>query len=151
MRITFAFLAAILLPTCLMVAWYLYGQFAMFKPDDPYIWVRTKGFLSICFVISAAYVIVLGIPAYALLRWRNAVRWWSTIGAGFILGAIPFALYTWPLRYSNLHTSATFDGVQTMVNGSPTMAGWLQYLEALSFMGACGAVGALAFWVVARK
>ena len=150
MRLIIAFAAAIFAPACLMALWYLYGQFEAFKPDDPYIWIRSRNFLVICLAISAAHVIVLGIPTYVLLRWRNAVRWWTTIPSGFLLGAVPAAIFSWPLRYPGLKTSASINGVQTMINGVPTLAGWLQYLEGLSFMGACGIVGATAFWLIWR-
>jgi hypothetical protein len=151
MRILFSFLAAILMPACLLTAWYLYGQFAVFESDDPYIWVRSKNFFFTCLLFAAAFVVVLGVPTYLLLRKLNAVCWWSTIGAGFILGAIPMAIFTWPLRYSELRSSASVDGVQTMIDGVPTLEGWVQYASAVSFVGACGAVGALAFWTVSRK
>ena len=105
----------------------------------------------LCVAISAAYVIVLGIPTFLLLRWRNLVRWWTTISGGFLLGAVPVAVISWPLRYSELRSSATIDGVQTIINGVPTLAGWLQYLEGLSFMGACGVIGATAFWLIRRR
>ena len=150
MKTTLAFLAAILVPVGLMTVWYLWDQFATFKPNDPYIWVRTGNFLSLCALITAVYVLVLGIPAYLLLRWRNAVRWWSTIASGFVLGAFPVAMFSWPLRFSR-GASATIDGVLTLVNGIPTFAGWLQYLELVAFMGACGAASAAAFWLIARR
>ncbi|MGN6229474.1 MAG: hypothetical protein ACTHNM_18760 [Dyella sp.] len=150
MKITLAFLAAILVPVGLMGGWYLWGQFAMFKPDDPYIWIRTGHFLILCALISAAFVLVLGIPAYLLLRWRKAVRWWSTIASGFVLGAVPVAVFSWPLRFSQ-GASATVDGVPTLVNGAPTLAGWLQYLESVAFFGACGAAAATTFWLIARS
>jgi hypothetical protein len=133
-----------------MVGWYLYGQFAVFEANDPYIWVRTRGFAILCLVIAAAHVILLGIPAYLLLRWRDAVRWWSTILSGFVLGATPIAILAWPLRYAQPGSSASFDGISTMVDGVPTMAGWTQYLSGLAFFGALGAGGACAFWLIWR-
>ena len=151
MKIALSFVAAILVPASLLTAWYLYGQFAMFESDDPYIWIRTRSFFLMCLSMATAYVVVLGIPTYLLLRKLNAIRWWSTIGAGFILGAIPEAISSWPLRYSELQTSATVDGVQTMIDGAPTLAGWMQYTWGVAFVGACGAVGALAFWAVSRR
>jgi len=150
MKTTLAFLAAILVPVGLMTGWYLWDQFGTFQPNDPYIWVRTRNFLSLCALISAAYVLVFGIPAYLLLRWRNAVRWWSTIASGFVLGAAPVAVLSWPLGFSR-GASATIDGVPTLVNGIPTFAGWLQYLELVAFMGTCGAASAAAFWLIARR
>jgi len=150
MKITLAFVAAVLVPVCFMTAWYLWGQFTTFEPGDPYIWVRTGHFLSLCALISVAYVTILGMPAYVVLRWRNAVRWWSTIASGFVLGAAPVAVLLWPLRNS-YGTSATIDGISTIVNGVPTFAGWVQYLESVVFMGVCGAAAATAFWLIARS
>jgi hypothetical protein len=149
MRLVLAFLSAIALPTLIITAWYLYGQFQTFASDDPYIWVRTRSFLWITFVISSGFVLILGVPAYFLLRRISAVRWWSVLIAGFTLGAIPMAILTWPLKYLEMKTSASVNGVQTMIDGVPTMAGWLQFIEGVSFFGACGMVGALAFWLAA--
>jgi len=149
MRIALAFLSAIALPTILMAVWYLYGQFQTFEADDPYIWVRTRGFLGLTFFISSGYVLILGLPTYFLLRYFKIVRWWSTLVAGFILGAVPMAIFTWPLKYPGLKTSSSVNGVQTMIDGVPTMAGWIQFIEGVSFFGACGLVAALAFWLVA--
>ena len=148
MRLIFAFVAAVLTPTLALVGWYLYGQFAMFDADDPYIWVRTRGFLIICLAVTAAHVITLGIPAYFLLRWRGLLRWWSALLTGFVLGAVPAGIFSWPLRYASPGSYASANGIDTMVNGVPTMAGWLQYLGGVSFFGACGLVAAAAFCVV---
>ena len=150
MKTALAFFAAALVPASVMTLWYLYGQFSIFPSDDPYIWVRTKGFVIICVAISALHVFLLGAPAYALLRWRKAVRWWSIIASGFILAATSIALWSWPLRYPELKTSASFNGVQTMIDGVPTAAGWLQYAQGVVFFGALGALSGLAFWLVSR-
>jgi hypothetical protein len=148
MRLIIAFVAAVLTPTLLLVGWYLYGQFAMFEPHDPYIWIRTRGFFFICLAISAAHVVVLGVPAYFLMRWRRMLRWWSMLLAGFLLGAIPVAAFSWPLRYARPGSFSSSDGVATMVDGVPTMAGWLEYLGGVSFFGACGLIAAIAFCAV---
>jgi hypothetical protein len=148
MRLIIAFVAAVLAPTIALVLWYLYGQFQVFDSGDPYIWVRTRGFFVICLLISLAHVVVLGIPTYLVLRWCDALRWWSTFLSGFVLGVIPFGVLSWPLRYASPGSSATVDGVETMVNGVPTTAGWLQYLGGVSFFGACGLFAAMVFWVV---
>jgi len=148
MKLIIAFVAAVLAPMLALGAWYLYGQFATFESNDPYIWVRTRSFLSICLAISAAHVVALGIPAYFLLRWRGLLRWWSALLAGFVLGAVPAAVITWPLRYASPGSYASSNGVEIMVNGVPTMAGWLQYMGGTAFSGACGLVAATAFCAV---
>jgi len=151
MKLAFAFIAAVLAPACLMTLWYLYGQFMVFEPNDPYIWVRTRGFLVICLLTSAAYVFLLGLPAYLLLRWRKAVRWWSTISPGFILAALPVALMSWPLRYAGMGSSSSVNGVDMMIAGVPTTAGWIQYVEGLMFFGCLGALSGLVFWLASRS
>lgn len=148
MRIALAFISAITLPALLMTAWYLYGQFQTFEANDPFIWARTGGFLWLTFLISGGFVLILGLPTFFLLRYFKVVRCWSTLVAGFILGAVPMAIFTWPLKYPELKTSSSVNGVKTMIDGVPTMAVWVQFIEGVCFFGACGLVAALAFWLV---
>jgi hypothetical protein len=149
MRLALAFLSAIIVPAILISGWYLYGQFETFESDDPYIWVRTRGFLGLTLFISGAFVLLLGLPAYFILRYFKFINWWATLISGFILGAAPMAIFTWPLSYPELNTNASVNGVQTIINGTPTMAGWLQFVEGVSFFGGCGLAAALVFWLVA--
>jgi hypothetical protein len=150
MRTLVAFLAAVSAPACLFTLWYLYGQFIVFPSDDPYIWVRTWGVLVASLTFSAAHVVLLGAPAYFLLRWRGLLRWWSITAAGFVLGALPLGAMTWPLRYAALGSSSSVNGVDTMINGTVTTAGWLQYAQGVFFFGACGVIAAVTFFAVLR-
>ncbi len=150
MNVVLALAAAVLAPALLMVVWYLYGQFEVFASDDPYIWIRTQNFLLVCLAVSGLHVVVLGAPAYAILRWKGLIRWWSTVLTGFVLAALPIAFFTWPLRFPELKTTASFNGVQTMVDGTPTAAGWAQYAEGFLFVSSCGALSGLVFWLVWR-
>lgn len=151
MKTVLAFAVAVIVPTSLMVAFYLYGQFSIFEANDPFIWVRTSKWFVMSFIVSGAYVVILGLPTYFVMRRLNAIRWWSTIIAGSVLGAVPMAILSWPLQYSGTGASAIIDGVETLVNGVPTTAGWLQYLLSLAYFGGFGAVSALAFWLVVRN
>ena len=151
MKIMLAVLAAICAPAAIMIAWYLYGQFATFEASDPYIWVRTRNFAILCLLVSALYVVVLGLPTYLLLRWRRAIRWWYALLRGLVVAGLPLAIFAWPLRYAALGSSASVDGVATMINGVPTTAGWVQYLSGIAQIGVLGMVGGFAFWLVQRK
>lgn len=145
MRLILAFAGAALAPAGALTLWYLYGQFATFDAGDPYIWVRTRGFGILCLAVSMVCVLVLGVPAYLALRGRPALRWWGAWLAGFFLAAIPFALLTFP------GLSAEFvaaDGVQLIVDGVPTFAGWVNYLGGVALFGACGTLAAATFWAV---
>lgn len=150
MKPVLAFLVAALVPTCLMTLWYLYGQFTTFSPGDPHIWISTQKFFIFCWLISLGSVVLLGVPAYLFLRWRNLVRWWSSIAGGFVMAALTVAIGTWPLRYSEFRTSSSFKGVWNLIDGVPTAAGWLRYAEGVCFFGILGAVSGLSFWLVLR-
>lgn len=150
MRLAFAFIAAVLAPTIAIVLWYLYGQFSAFDSNDPYIWVRTRGVLLLCLLFSAAHVVVLGVPAFLLLRWRRALRWWTTLLSGFILGAAPVGVFSWPLRCAIPGSSASVNGVDVMVDGVPTASGWLQYFGSVAAFGSFGVLAAAAFWLILR-
>jgi demethylmenaquinone methyltransferase / 2-methoxy-6-polyprenyl-1,4-benzoquinol methylase len=76
------------------------------------------------FVVSLAHVLVLGLPVF-LLGWRlRAIRWWSTLIAAFIVGAIPMAIWTWP-DLSSL--------------------GWRDYVSGFAFFGLFGVSGGIVF------
>ena len=149
MRLILAFLSAAAIPALLMTSWYLYGQVQIFEVDDPYIWVRTRNFAVICLMISGGLVLLLGLPAYVVLRKFRLVRRWLTLSVGFCLAAIPMAIFTWPLKCLELKSSASVNGVQTMIDGVPTMAGWLEFAGGVLFFGMFGFLGALAFWLLA--
>jgi hypothetical protein len=148
MRTITAFVAAVLAPVFLVVAWYLFGQFAMFEASDPYIWVRTRNFLIISSTITVAHVAALGVPAFLVLRARGALSWWTALTSGFVLAAIPIGVFSWPLRYASPGSSSSANGVDLMVDGVPTAAGWLQYGQGVVFFGVCGFVAAAAFCFV---
>jgi hypothetical protein len=148
MRIPCAFLAATFVPALLMIGWYAYGFFAPPLEDDGYIWVRIGHFAIICIMTTTAYVLLLGVPAFLLLRWKHAIRWWSSAGAGLLLGALPLAIWAWPLRYSQPNSTAFYGGVQIVRNGVPTLAGWFQYASGVGFLGLLGAIGGISFWLV---
>jgi len=149
MRLVLAFLSAAALPALFMISWYLYGQLQNFEVDDPYVWVRTRNFAVMCFILSGGAVFLLGLPAYlVLLKIRMACQW-VTLSTGFCLAAIPMAIFTWPPKQSALKTSASVNSVQTMMDGIPTLTGWFEFIQGVLLLGLCGVLAALAFWLVA--
>ena len=150
MKLLLSFIAAIILPALMISAWYLYGQFQVFDVNDPYIWVRTGKFVVSSLWVSGGFVLLLGLPAFLILRWAKAVKWWSTVGTGFLLGAIPAAIFSWPV-HSERNFSASVNGVPTIIDGVPTLEGWLQFTYGAVLLGFLGAAGAMAFWLVWRR
>ncbi len=147
MRLFVALCLAALVPAILMTGWYLYGQFSFFPSDDPYIWVRTRNFAIPCFIVSALFVLLLGLPTFLVLKSNNRVDAKSALLAGFLLAALPAALLTWPMRPG---FSSSVGGIAHVVDGVPTLAGWQSYAVGLLSIGALGLAGAAAFWLAYR-
>jgi hypothetical protein len=99
--------------------------------------------------ISVGHAVVLGLPLFLIFRsmgWISAI---SCIAGGAIVGVLPVGLLAWPFRPGN-GTYSSFNGVVTVVNGIPTVAGWLSYLQFLAFLGAFGALAGLVFWLALK-
>lgn len=77
------------------------------------------------FVVALAHVLLLGLPAYLLLRRRSAFGWGIAALVGFVIGAVPTGLVVLPTT--------------SFANG----AAWTPALA-----GLCGMLGALAFRAV---
>jgi hypothetical protein len=102
----------------------------------------------IAFSIALGHAVILGLPLALLFhakRWINAI---SSIGAGFLVGILPAGIFTWPLLHGP--DQASVDGVPTVVDGMPTLAGWISYAQFLAFLGACGALAGLTFWLILK-
>jgi hypothetical protein len=104
--------------------------------------------ITAAFVVALGHAVVLGVPAVALLWHWRLVNWLTALVTGFVIGVLPIGFISWPLSYGN--TNAWIDHVQTIVNGVPTAAGWLQYLRGLVTFGAFGALGGLSCWLWLR-
>jgi hypothetical protein len=107
----------------------------------------------LAFVVASIWVVLLGLPTFLIFKHRGLVRWWSAAVAGFLLGAVPMALVSWPFSPGSGSGYSAWDGHQTVeyvVNGVPTHAGWVQYILGSGGMGLMGAASAFMFWVVWR-
>ena len=117
-------------------------------------WAPFIAIIVIILVISSIHVVVLGIPAFIVGWYFNRIRWWTSIVVAFIVGALPTAIFLWPLRHPQLQTtSSRWDGekmVQTMIQGVPTVAGWTDWITAFMVKGLFGVSGGLVFWLIWR-
>ena len=107
--------------------------------------------VAVC-VVAAAVVLVLGVPAFLLLRRLQRESWISLALTGVVLGALPIAL-SWPRHLDGYSAGSNWHGkyVQTYVNGTPTNYAWLSFAENVAFFGLHGLVGALAFYGVWQR
>ena len=99
--------------------------------------------------ITLGHAVILGMPVallYRRLRWRSPA---FALAGGFVIGALPSGLYFWPVD-PRRGTSAWSGTTQTLVDGVPTWAGWVEYLQMLGGFGCLGALGAIVFWVTLK-
>jgi hypothetical protein len=101
--------------------------------------------------VSAALVLLLGVPAFLALRKLRRESWRSLAIVGFALGALS-AASSWPSRLDGYSASQNWHGqyVETYVNGAPTAYAWFTYAEGVALFALHGVVGALVFYGVWR-
>jgi hypothetical protein len=105
--------------------------------------------LPVAFAITLGHSIILGLPVALLYRAKRWKRLSTAVIGAALIGAVPGGVLTWPLRPSS-RTTASVGGVPTIIDGVPTFAGWLGYLELLAMLGGLGAVGGLVIWLTLR-
>jgi len=99
----------------------------------------------VAFIVALAHAVMLGLPAYLLLRWMRLTRWWVSLAGGFAIGALPYAIYFSPLREISSHSEV---GRYVLVdNGVTTLVGWIYYGATAGALGLLGAAGGLGAWL----
>lgn len=106
--------------------------------------------LPLAFAVTLGHSVILGLPVALFFRAKRWKRLSATVAGAFLIGVVPGGLLTWPVDLS-FRTSGSVDGVATIINGIPTLAGWLGYIKLLGMLGGLGAVGGLAFWLTLRS
>jgi hypothetical protein len=86
---------------------------------------------------SALVTLLVGVPAFAVLRRLDLVRWWSAVATGFVSGAIVAIKTKWPEH--------GFADVLELKN-------WSAYAvcRVLAF-GAMGGIPAFTFWFIWKR
>src|SRR5690348_1196510 len=97
---------------------------------------------SYVFLVSLGFIVILGVPIFLTLRLLNRTSRAVLALSGFLAGAIPYALYTWPENSPNPPGTTSYFGgnwhghhVEFSVNGVLTTYGWLSYAEAVIMFG----------------
>ena len=102
--------------------------------------------------VAFAHVMLLGIPAFLLLRKWKRLHVRTISSAGFIAGAVPVAAFSWPLRrdWTGFSSGGNYHGhyVRFIEDGTFTLYGWLSYVESVATFGLLGVLGAVVFWIV---
>jgi hypothetical protein len=100
------------------------------------------------FIWIVSYTLLLGIPLFFLLRALRPIGLIACACGGFFLGAVPVLLSV--LLFFGSNFEASTGGRLTVVNGVPTLAGWLEYAQGAGLAGLMGLAGGLTFWAAMR-
>jgi hypothetical protein len=99
-----------------------------------------------CFFGGYPSALVVGVPAYLLLRRRLKPTWLNCTIAGAVVAAAP------SLLLMIVPTPGAFEQTGehiTVLNGVRTAWGWMEGLQGVAGIGAVGLIGGLAFWLIA--
>jgi hypothetical protein len=102
------------------------------------------------FAVAVVHALVLGVPAYLLLRWHKWANAFTSVATGFAAACLPVALLLFPGGGRFMGTSAWSGDGQSSVNGVPTAQGWQSYWETVLLFGGSGALVGIAFWGYVR-
>jgi hypothetical protein len=128
-RIISAMLAAAVAAAILYSLFFLiWGYYLGANSHDLFDITRYKGLAFMVFITALPHAVILGLPAYLILRRLNLVNWLSSLIVGFLIGYLPVTYW--------LTDEITWNGIST------------EYAK-LEF-GLCGAVGGLAAWLILR-
>lgn len=101
---------------------------------------------------TAFWVIVVGVPLFALLRVMRCERMWSCALIGFLIASLPYAYVRWPV-YGELIDMSEYRywrGTEILYtqDGALTVYAWADYFIELMRLGMHGLVAGLVFgWV----
>ena len=99
--------------------------------------------------IALGHAVILGLPAALVSRRLKRLTPAFTLAGGFVIGAVPLGIFFWPLD-PRAGSNSWSDATQTLVDGVPTWAGWVEYLQMMGGFGCLGAVGAIVFWLTLK-
>jgi len=102
-------------------------------------------------LVALPFVLLLGIPLALFLKRQGQFRWKWLALAGFAAAALPVALLG-PGAGPGFSSGGNFHGrlVDFVVDGKPTIWGWLQWAQSTTYFGLHGVLAASAFWFVLR-
>jgi hypothetical protein len=109
---------------------------------------ETLALARVTFVVCLAPALVLGLPGILLLHAKDRLGIASCALAGFFVGAVPFGLLALTSMFGV--RSASTGGTPTVVNGVPTLAGWIEYVRNVGSIGLFGLAGGLTAWAVTQ-
>jgi hypothetical protein len=137
-RIVLAFLLAPLAPAFLFALQTLFDGL----PNGSYL----KTAMTFAMVGGYPAVILFGLPLFFVLRNRVRPRLWVITLAGGAVAAMPWLLL---VLLAPRPDQAQIGSHITVLDGRPTLWGWIESVAMVGQVFGLGAIGGVAFWLVA--
>jgi hypothetical protein len=116
-KVMFTFLVTPAVPAVIFASVFSIGWYTKTASDRVPLF---GGLFLFAYLVAGAHTLILGVPAFLLGKWFNAIRWWTCVPVAFLIGSLPMAILG--------------------------QAGW----SAFTSWGLFGAIGGLAFWLLWR-
>lgn len=102
---------------------------------------------ALVFAVVGAYpaTVILGVPAFFILRQRFEATLLNCSLTGAVVAALPWLI----LSLLSPLDSASIGGRATILHGSLTPYGWLTNLTSIGQIALFGAAGGMLFWLIA--
>jgi len=99
-------------------------------------------------IFAAPFALFLGIPLALLLQRIDRFKWWPLALVGAVAGAV-FVGYSGPGSDPGASYGGNWYGkyVDFVIDGKPTLYGWLQYAQSVLAFALHGFIGASAFYL----
>jgi hypothetical protein len=110
------------------------------------LFVCTFGLVPVRYAVVLAHALGLGLPIFLIFWWKRWVNIYTCMGAGFLVAAASGIHPNWPVGPEGRNSSV--GGVDMVVDGVPTLAGWIDFLQVLAFVGFFGAIAGIVFWAI---
>jgi hypothetical protein len=107
--------------------------------------------LRLTFIVALAHAIILGLPLFLFLSSKSRIGIIACSLGGFAVCASGLAVLGLFGMLGGGSYNAWTGGRATVVNGIPTLLGWLEYVQSVGFVGLVGLAGGLTFWLTMRS
>lgn len=105
---------------------------------------------AVFFLFGFVHGVVLGLPAYLILRWRAIDTAISCSLAGMLVGALPVGALLYPRDRPQRGSGSSVNGIPMTIDGITTPEAWASYWQGIAFFAVLGGVAGLVFWAYAR-